>query len=298
MCLKDNKINYYHNMNSKEIENFAKEMKKYGYDKNNYIDSSKSKRINNTLSINKNNFPKTHYIAMETYRGLQLLNSTNEEVKLFDNDVYKKPISIFTDKYYIVADYNSNYTFKKFYVVNIINGNIKEIRSYDELSFDSIMEGAVDDDIYIYDKDKNAQYKISIEKETVEKETNIKYYNGKWSTITKTEALKGKKFDNYQSKDIKGYDKVHKIGDNTGYYYLYQKENNNYNVYRADVQNKKIKTYLFQTSDLNSIIYLNEYVYFIKGNSLYYYNGKGTYKVITNKELEFNEDISFGIYEK
>ena len=56
----------------------------------------------------------------------------NTSVKLFENDVYKKPISIFTGKYYVVADYSSEYTFKIFKVVNIINGTEKEIRSYDE----------------------------------------------------------------------------------------------------------------------------------------------------------------------
>ena len=46
-----------------------------------------------------------------------------------------------------------------------------------------------------------------------------------------------------------------------------------YLVYRADIQNPKIKTYLFTTTDLNSVMYLNDYIYF-KNDTLLTYNTK------------------------
>ena len=110
-----------------------------------------------------------------------------------------------------------------------------------------------------------------------------------------TEALEGKLFRNYYTNDIKGYTKVDKVGN---YYYIYEKENDYYNVYRADIQNKKLKTYLFKTTDLNSIIYLENTIYYINGNTLYYYTNYGERKVIKNTELDFNKDISFGVYKK
>ena len=298
MCLKENKIMYAHDINDSKVNKFLKELEKKGYNKDNYIDKTNPMKLSNTLAIYQDNIVSNHYLALENYKGVTLVNNTVKQVKLFTNDTYKKEVSTFTDKYYIVADYDNEYTFKKFYVVNLINGNIREIRSYDEISFDSIIEGAVGDDIYIFDKDAEIQYKLSLKYETVEKQDEIKYYNGKWSTISLNEALSGKKFDTYYSSDINGYDKVNKIGKTQGYYYLYKKENDKYLVYRADIQNPSFITYIFTTTDIDSVKYLNNYIYFKNGNSVYYYFDKGVRKVIENSELEFNQDILFGAYIK
>jgi len=180
--------------------------------------------------------------------------------------------------------------------VNIINGEKKTIRSYDDISFDSYIMGAVDGDVYLFDKDAKKQYKISIKYESVEEvgnKDNIKYYDGKWKNITLNEALNEKHFEN--SKNIKGFEKSYKIND---YYYMYKKEGNNYKIYRADIQNKKIKTYLFETNDINSIIYVKDKVYFKNGNTFYYYGNNKINKILKNTELEFNSDINIGVYEK
>jgi hypothetical protein len=233
MCLKNSTITYAHDLGNKDINKYLKTIKEY---KDIYKDKGQAITLSNTQTLYENNLLENNYVAMESYKGLNLFGSKTSNVKIFEDDVYKKPISYFTDKYYIVADYTENYTFKIFHVVNIINGQKTDIRSYDEISFDSYIEGAVDGDIYIFDKDAQKQYKISIKYENVEEVGNkdhIKYYNGKWGTITLQEALNEKKFENYYTNQIKGYDKTDKIGN---YYYLYQKEKTKYNVYRADVQ--------------------------------------------------------------
>jgi hypothetical protein len=294
MCLKNSTITYAHDLGNKDINKYLKTIKEY---KDIYKDKGQAITLSNTQTLYENNLLENNYVAMESYKGLNLFGSKTSNVKIFEDDVYKKPISYFTDKYYIVADYTENYTFKIFHVVNIINGQKTDIRSYDEISFDSYIEGAVDGDIYIFDKDAQKQYKISIKYENVEEVGNkdhIKYYNGKWGTITLQEALNEKKFENYYTNQIKGYDKTDKIGN---YYYLYQKEKTKYNVYRADVQNKEIKTYLFQTTNLSSIIYFDNLIYYLNGDTFYYYTNCH-HKLITNTELQFNSDISFGVYKK
>lgn len=298
MCLKNNTITYAHNLNNKNIKKYLKTLKKYNYNLEDYKDKADPIKLSNTQTIYQGNFLENHYIAMETYKGLNLFNGKESNVQIFENDVYTKPISYFTDKYYIVADYTEDYTFKIFHVVNIINGSQIDIRSYDDISFDSYIEGALNNEIYLFDKDKSKQYKISIKDESVElfhDKNNLQTYNGKWTDMSLTEALKGKTFNNYYTDDIKGYAKVDKVGN---YYYIYEKENDYYNVYRADIQNKKLKTYLFKTTDPNSIIYLEDAIYYINGNTFYYYNNYGERKVITNTELDFNKDLSFGVYKK
>ena len=295
MCLKNNEITYAHNLNNSNIKKYLKTIKNYNQE--NYQDKATAIKLSNTQTIYKDNFLENHYIAMETYKGLNLFNGNENSVKIFENDVYTKPISFFTDKYYIVADYTQTYTFKNFYVINIINGKKINIRSYDDISFDSYIEGAIGTDVYLFDRENNKQYKISIEDESVQEfhdKNNLQTYNGKWQDMTLSEAINGVKFNNYYTNDIKGYDKVDKINN---YYYMYQKENNHYKVYRADIQNKKIKTYLFNTTNLDSIIYLEDAIYYQNGNTFYYYTNNGERKIITNTELEFNNDISFGVYQ-
>ena len=298
MCLKDNDVTYAHNLDNKKIKDYLKTLKKYGYNLDNYKDQADDIKLSNTQTIYEDNFLENHYIAMETYKGLNLFNGKESNVKIFENDVYTKPISYFTGKYYIVADYTDEYTFKIFHVINIINGNKIDIRSYDDISFDSYIEGAVNDDIYLFDKDASKQYKISIKNESVElfhDKNNLQTYNGKWQDMSLTEALNGKTFNNYYTNDIKGYDKVDKVGK---YYYMYKKENDYYYVYQADIKNKKQKTYLFKTTDLNSVIYLEDAIYYLNGSTFYYHYNYGERKVITNTELEFNKDLSFGVYKK
>lgn len=298
MCLKDDTITYAHDLNTKNIGNFQDKMQKYGYNKQDYIDKENKINLSNTQTLYKDNLIQNNYIAMESYKGLNLFNNDTSTVKIFENDVYKKPISYFYKKYYIVADYESEYTFKYFYIINIINGKKTQIRSYDEISFDAYIEGAVGDDIYLFDKDAQTQYKISLKYETVEKfagKDNLKYYNGQWQSMTLKEAIDGKKFENYHTEKIKGYDKVDKV-DN--YYYLYQKEENTYKVYRTDIKNPKQKTYLFTTTNKDTVIYQKNAVYYQNSIDFCYYSKMGNRKIISNTELNFNEDISFGAYEK
>ncbi len=311
MCLGNKgEINLYHNLGEnvkKSLSDFVSSLSKFGYNPEDYVDNAEGKKLSNTQIIYEDNMVENHYIAVENYKGLSLFSNKEASVKIFNNDIYKKPIKIFGDKYYVVADYNEEYSFKNFYIVNIINGNVKEIRSYNDISFDSIMQGFVKDDVYLFDKDAETQYKVSLKHESVEKvadKNNLKYYNGKWENMTLNEAIDGKKFDNYYVKSPKDYDDAVCLGKDTGYCYFYKKqplaegEGDEFLVYRADVQNTKLKTYIFKTPSVDSIIYLNNYIYFKDGDSIYYYYNNGVKKVITNSEFEFNDDLEFGVYIK
>lgn len=297
MCVKDNVITYAHDIEDDKVKDYLKTLEKQGYDPEKYKDNGEKTNLSNTLTIYENNLLENNYVAMETYKGLELLSKSAETVNIFENDVYTKPISTFTGRYYIVADYTAEYTFQKFYVVNIINGEIKEIRSYDEISFDSYIMGSVDGEIYLFDKDAQIEYKINLDRETVEQfadKDHLQIYNGKWQDITLMDALNGAKFDNYHSDKIKGYAKVDK--PNEYYYYLFEEDGGVYHVYRADVQKPKLKTYLFDTTNLDSVVYLKNVIYYQNGNSYYYYTDNGTRKIIDNTELQFNSDITLGAY--
>ncbi len=298
MCLKDNIITYAHDIKNDNVKKYVRSLKKYGYDSSKYLDKASPVSLSNTQILYEDNILENNYVALENYKGLNLFNGRQSSVKIFDDDIYKKPISYFTGKYYIVADYTENYTFKIFHVVNIVNGSKFDIRSYDDISFDSYIEGSVDDDIYLFDKDANVQYKISLKNESVEKfhdKDNLKTYNGKWEDMSLNDAINGKKFNNYYSNDIKGFDKVDKVGN---YYYLYRKNGSYYDVYCCNKNDKKIKTYLFKTSNIDSVIYFDDVIYYQKDNMIYYYSSYGVRRVLSYSEFEFNSDLSFGVYKK
>lgn len=293
MCLKGTTLYYAHDLDNDEINSY---FEKYKYDKSIYEDKGESVVVSPTLTLYGNNLPSNNYLATESYRGLTLFNSKEASVNIFENDIYKKPISIFTDKYYLVADYNSEYTFKNFYLVNIINGEKKNIRSYDDISFDSYIMGEVDGKIYLFDKENKKQFMVDILDESVEEvgnKDNIKYYDGSWGEISLNDALSEKKFENKY--DIKGYDKVYKYLNN---YYLYKKDGDDYLVYMMDERNLKVKSFIFKTDDINDVIYYKDKIYFKDGNDFYSYSIKGVRKVLTNTEFEFNDDISTYVYEK
>ena len=266
------------------------------YDENKFKDSSEKKEyeVNN---IYMDNIPEKHYLFVENYKGIVLINNEISTIKLFNNDVYTKELSTVVDKYYIVANYNEELTFKSFYLVNLINGKQREIRSVNAISFDSYIQGVVDDKVYLYDLDSQVQYKIDLETELVTKvatNSDIKYYNGKWTTMTLKDAMDKKVFEPYSTNKFKEYEKTDKL-DN---YYVYEKEGNYYNVYLISPNDLKQRTFIFKTSDISSVSYLNNYIYYKKDNAYYSYSTNGIRKIIENKEMTFNNSLKFGVYEK
>lgn len=294
MCLghNSNELILYHNL-GKSFDFVSK----FPYSSSKYVDKAKGKSISNSVSVYSDNFIRNHYLAMENYRGLSLFNSSlsssYSSVKLFNSDVYTRGISYFFDKYYITADYNSQYTFNKFYVVNLVNGNMKEIRSYSDISFDSYIEGYYDGNVYLFDRENKCQYVISIDDETVKRNENIMIYDGKFHSISLNDALNGKLFYNYSVSSK--FEHADLVGN---YYYFYKKSGDKYLVYRADRFNKSLITYVFTTSDFNSVSYVGDYVYYVLDDGYYYYGRYGTRRVLVNNEKEFNKEIKFGVYVK
>ena len=189
-------------------------------------------------------------------------------------------------------------------MVNLKTRKIEEVKAPNYISFDSYIQGFVDNKLYIYDKDNEKQYELDIDKLKINEVGNsskkVKYYdNGEWDKISTNKANNELKF-NIQINDVdfSKFDYVYLVGgEKSGYYYLYQKKNNRYEVYRAPVQNKKAITYLFNVNKVNDVYYLNDYVYYKSGNKLKYYsNSTGNRTIVEYDEIEFNNSLVFGVY--
>ena len=93
------------------------------------------------------------------------------------------------------------------------------------------------------------------------------------------------------------YDRIDKIGGEVGYYYLYKKNGNKYDVYRMSSQNHSGLIYLFSTENLNYIRYVDDSVYFIDGNQVKVYNDRiGIRRLFEYDELEFNRNFNFNVF--
>ena len=292
MCIKDNTIYNYQSIkgNDKKLDDYVSTLSMY----KTYETNDDYKTYNNVIKV-YNNIDKI--ISITTYKGIFI---NDKEIQLFNDDIYSNELNSYIDKYYITADYNSKYEFSDFYVVNLENENISKINSKQNISFDSYIQGIVDNKVYLYDTDNEIQYEIDIENNQINIVSNdeyIKYYrNNKWEKLG-INKLKNKEiyfeFSDYSNK-FPDYDCKY---ENDYYYYLIKNEKQVSNrLYRLNKNNLDIIEYLFDLPTDN-IKLKDNYIYYIYKDSLYYYSDKtNIVKVLSDTELNFNDKIKYYIY--
>lgn len=280
--------------------------------KNLNIDEKEQQELasKNKITVYDNLIDK-HYIALETYKGITTINkknmSTIVDINLFEKDIYTKDISCFIDKYYLVADYNKQTKFNEFKLVDITNNKVKTIKYDYDISLDSYILGTYENKVYLFDNSTKKEYEIDVKKETIIEvgNTNIGIkilVNGNFENINAYTVYQNKtKFTPYEVSytfNNQNYDLVLKVGkEKSGYYYIFEKVGNTYKVYRSNIQNKINKTYLFETNS-TELLYSKDSVYYLDGKTLKRYDNQGNKIVLEYSELEFNNNIKIGLFNK
>lgn len=312
LCQSDDIIYHYHDLigRSGELDKFARDLRAEGYNENAFIDDigTTTEDNNGPITVYHKNLVKHHYIGVDNYSGIYLVNNYFKDkflykITLFPDDAYEKTIESRAERYYIVANYNSKHDFNTFYLVDLVYNDQKTIKYHSNISFDSYIQGVVGNEVYLFDRDSKKQYKIEVKAGTIveigNEQTGIRYYNlGKWEKRKATEAFNTNLyFNEYPSKVEVGYEKIDKIGNKlSGHYYYYKKVGNNYEVFRSNIQDKKL-TYLFTTSNIDEIKYLKDYIYYKEGNKIkYYHDMTGVRTIIIDSEFEFNKTLKYHIY--
>ena len=316
--LKDNKIVtdmickeqddqvYYHQIKGKyeKLDAYVSELKllqkvyQNHSKKENTVKTGTSKIYTHTL-------PEDKRVAISNYRGVAMVDATEkiEKQDVFQSDVYDQKIKAMIGNYYLVADYEQPFEIDRFYLVDLVKNKEEVVESKYMISKDSYIQGIVGNSVYLYDRSNQKQYEINVEDKTVYEVGNanlkIQYYDGsKWSQkemydIATTDIY----FEEYPdvTKKNSNYDKVIRVGGEiTGYYYYFRKVGDSYEVYRAPIQNDRIKTYVFTTTSLSQIYYIDENVYFMNHNDVQKFDEiLGIQPVLTNWEFEFNSTILF-----
>lgn len=308
ICKKGNSYYYYNSLKNSdpELDNFASQ---FNY-LDNYNDNNTVLKDNGNLFI-YDNINKSHYVVLENYKGIYDINdrSSYKKIDLFSNETYKKEISALVRKYYITADYSKQYDFHEFKVVNLENYSTFKIISNNEISLNSYVQGVIGNSVYIFDKSNKIQYEVNVKTKKViqlgNESIGIKYYeNGKFINRNIYDTINEELLFNEYTTDNKlnnnSYARMDKVGNNlSGYYYVYEKVNNKYNVYRMDVQNTNDMIYLFQTDNIDNVYYNRNYVYFNDGVYVKYFSEKTGVKTIAKyNDLEFNKDLKIYVYIK
>lgn len=203
---------------------------------------------------------------------LYLNNLNNKKIKISNHDVYNLKNPYQNEKFLFIPKQNNDFKYNKADVINSENGKLKTIKFNVDLFFDSYYLGTFKNDIYLFDRKNKQEYRINLKNDKVDKIRNQIYNNGRWDSIS-TKKLMTKKYY-FQS-------------DSFINYYL---ENNNLYLRIDDKQKILIDKFV------NTIIKTDNYkVYYLKNDTLYYFNINGNYKkLLQYSEWQFNyKDMIF-----
>ena len=292
LCYYDGKLYYYNSLKDKipELKNFSNKK---------FIDKPKKIASLDSVTLYDNAIEK-HYLSIDNYYGIYLINKDGlKNVELYDEDIYETKIKGLVNNYYIVADYNQKHDFNEFLLVDIKNGKKDTFTVNYDINFDSYVNGTYKNSLYLMDLDSKVQYEINVKNKNaniVSNKTNgiIIYNNDKKEYIELSKALSKEYYFKENKVTNKKYDRSDLV---SGKYYYYIKDGKYYHVYEALLESKNSLIYLFDTSDLNSINYVDQYIYYRLDNKVLYYNSEiGSRLLFKNSEYEFNDSLKYFVF--
>ena len=288
---------------SKKIKEFVNSISEY--EQRNYQDKTGNIETKDLMKVYTNNLSDDFAFGITNYKGLYLLNHQKiENITLFKQDFYTRELSAFTDRYYITANYEENYDYKTFYLIDLKTGEQSEMTSKNAISADSYIAGVVDNLIYLIDKSNEKEYEINVEKKTIKEIGNQKndmlyYQHGKWEKVPYTRmTLKNTYFDLLSPTTSENYTLFLK---NNSYSYYYKKVDDQYEIYRVDTGKsiKEAKLYLFTTKDISKMKAIGAYLFWQEEDKIKYYHDKSGIKTLLQEsELNFNQNILYSAYSK
>ena len=308
LCNDDNIIIPLHNLDiiSDGLKEFAKEMVNYGYDENNWKDNTSGSIEKENATLYPKNLVNNHYLGVSSPSGLYRINKIDQikYVKVYTTNLNNnQPIlKGFVNDKYIVANYDDEQIYR-FFVSNLTN-NGSNMFATKVISNSTFVLGSFGTSLYIYDPDAKKEYELDYDSQSLlevgNEETDIVFYSeGKWQRTPITSNLNTLNFGNNYSNDYVNdeYEKIIKVGNKYGYYYLFKKVNDRYIAYRSDVTNSEALTYLFTTTNINNLVFTDDYIYYISDGSLKYYSdATGNRTVITNSNILNPSNVSIGVY--
>jgi len=237
------------------------------------LEENISKEIN---GIKIYNLLNKKYLLWNYDSFVYLNDQIHKDINLFEKEFYKLELVLKMNNNLIIADYNDEYQFEQFFIIDANKGNVKDLKLKNEIYFDSYFLGYNKDSVYIVDRKNKQQYEINIKKR-IQKKSNSKIYkNNKWENISINKLInKNYSFENEQN-------------------LIFFLENKNlYSKYNNTLE------YVLLVNNVDKIVFINNMdVYYLKEDSLYNYNMyKGETKLMEYSEWLFNNDKMIYIFD-
>lgn len=301
LCNKEGKYySYYSLKEDPSVLKFVQALKKKGYTFEDYEESDKYEEYNH-IKVFRNNRRKEDKIILWNYTGIDIIGDEYHTFKLSNRDIYNNKLWSLVGNYYISPSYEDKFSFDKMIEIDLDKGKKKEIKLDKEVSFDSYINGIHDDFIYIMDKDYLSQYSYNYKKHTFlevgNKENNGVYYHNNKKEIINIYDLAKKELSFTNDIHLKEMDKLFTIKEKYKYlnrYYFITEDNSVYSLYEKNLTEP---IFLFKMEDIREVEIVGDSVYFIQGDSIYFYNRySGLKKVLTKNELKYNFSNIYDVY--
>ena len=208
ICQTGQSTTYYHNIRgiNSQLDNFVDNIEEYNI--NQWLDNeTETNRLGNVY-VYKNNLDSNLYLGLTNYKGLYKINENVSNkiisIDVFKDDIYNPKINTQISHYYLVADYNENYEFNKFYLIDFLKKETETIESKHKISINSYIQGVVGNSVYLIDIDNKKQYEIDIKSKKIieigNSDSNVKFYNaGDWEERNMFEVIKSEEKFIYQN---------------------------------------------------------------------------------------------------
>ncbi len=230
-----------------------------------------------------NNLTTKEYVYLWNYKGFYQMNNKNlETLDLFNEGKYDNSLMYKIDNKILFPDYNQEYEFNKFYLINMVNNKMSIIESKYEISYNSYIVGSIDKKIYLFDIKELKLYEIDLRRLRIqlvgsEELGYYKYENEKKVYVNLSE---------YRNRNITYSEK-----SNSNYRYEIV-DDSLYKIYLED----KLKMKIFEGNNIKIIGEYKNILYFTCEDKFYKYTPDKLSKIFNYFELNFNENNIIYLY--
>lgn len=265
--------------------------------------SDNSSNIIGGSTVYMNHLLPRDTITLWNYKGIEIIKPDNFDIRnVLNFDKYQNNHGFLVGKYYVIPNYLSSKVleFNSVEIVNVETSKADTIELDYTLSAESYVNGIIDDKIYFTDPNNLLQIEIHPVKRNARligsKELGGQVYHGGWESVSIYDFTKEHiEFHEEIPKEITDrYSYSQLLEGGSGYYFI-----QNSGVYRISKNHLDIPVLLFEKNGLNNIKVVDNTIYFVVDDILYYYEDEvGVVSVLKNNELRYNILNRIDVYRK
>ena len=249
-----------------KIDSFSICQNKDGYYTKYLNDEDNTKKKSSYENIDIYNLNNHTYLIWNYNYFIGLNEKKKEKITLFDNDFLKLDVALKYQDNLVIGDYNEEYLFDKFYVINAKKMKVDTVKINIPIYLNSYFLGEYQDSLYLFDMQAKQEYEIDLDEGLVYRINPMVLVNGKWEDSSIIKLTNKEEVFTYEEN------------------FNYVLENNK--LYYKTSVNKILVSNL----DIDKLIYQDgKEAYFLVKDTLYYVHlDKGIKKLLSYSEWQFN----------